>query len=241
MPFGSGEAKNRFSRGQPWWPSWISYQNDFNYFNLLLTLTLPIKFQEYQPFVSGEEAKNRFSRWWPRRQSWSSHQNNFSYFLSTSPRCFLPCFMSTGLSIQMKRKIDFQDGGHGSLPHGRHLLQGHLGFQIGNILAIVDLQVTRCFLPSFNSIGLWVQEKKRKIELQDDHHGSHPGFPIGRILAISDLQVPQMLPTNFCVNWPRRSRLLKHLLTPQDRRRTLTSYSGELITSKFREFMSPAF
>ena len=32
MPFGSGEeGKNRFSRGQPWWPSWISDKNDFSY------------------------------------------------------------------------------------------------------------------------------------------------------------------------------------------------------------------
>ena len=28
-PFGSGEAKNRFSR---WWPSWISDRHDFSYF-----------------------------------------------------------------------------------------------------------------------------------------------------------------------------------------------------------------
>ena len=32
-PFGSGEeAKNRFSRRRPWWPSWISDRNDFSYF-----------------------------------------------------------------------------------------------------------------------------------------------------------------------------------------------------------------
>ena len=32
-PFSSGEeAKNRFSRWRPWWPSWISDQNDFGYF-----------------------------------------------------------------------------------------------------------------------------------------------------------------------------------------------------------------
>ena len=43
-----------------------------------------------------------------------------------------------GLSVQEnKRKIDFQDGGHGS----------HLGFRIGTILAILDLQVT-LMLPS---------------------------------------------------------------------------------------------
>ena len=33
---------------------------------------------------------------------------------------------------EKKRKIDFQDGGH----------DGHLGFPIGRILAIFDLQVT---------------------------------------------------------------------------------------------------
>ena len=39
----------------------------------------------------------------------------------------------------------------------------------------------RCFLPSFESIGLSVQKKKGKIDFQDDHH---LGFPIGTILAI---------------------------------------------------------
>ena len=28
----SGEVQNRFSRWLPWWPSWISNQNDFSYF-----------------------------------------------------------------------------------------------------------------------------------------------------------------------------------------------------------------
>ena len=40
-------------------------------------------------------------------------------------------------SSEKKLKIDFQDGGHG----------GHLGFPIGMILAIFDLQVT-LMLPS---------------------------------------------------------------------------------------------
>ena len=39
----------------------------------------------------------------------------------------------------------------------------------------------RCFLPSFESIGLSVQKKKGKIHFQD---GRHLGFPIGTILAI---------------------------------------------------------
>ena len=41
--------------------------------------------------------------------------------------------MSIGLSIQEKKlNKDFNDGGHG----------GHLGFLIGTILAIFDIQVT---------------------------------------------------------------------------------------------------
>ena len=62
----------------------------------------------------------------------------FSLFLIyKSPKCFLPSLEAIGLSVQEKRKIDFQDGGHG----------GHLGFPIGTILAIFDLQVTP-MLPS---------------------------------------------------------------------------------------------
>ena len=100
---------------------------------------------------------------------------------------------STGLSVQeKKRKIDFQDGGHGS----------HLGFPISTILAIFDLQVTLMLPSKLESVGLSVQEKKRKINFQDGYHGGHLGFPIGMILAIFDLQVTPMLPSNFGVNWP---------------------------------------
>ena len=56
-----------------------------------------------------------------------------------------------------------------------------------------------CFLPSFQSIGLLVQEKKRKINVQD---GGHYGFPVGTILPMFDLVVTPMLPTKFKVNWP---------------------------------------
>ena len=46
---------------------------------------------------------------------------------------------AVGLSVQeKKRKIDFQDGGHG----------GHLGYLISTSLAIFDLQVTPILLPS---------------------------------------------------------------------------------------------
>ena len=57
------------------------------------------------------------------------------FLIYKSPRCFLASLEATDLSVQeKKRKIDFQDG-------------GHLGFLIGTILAIFDLQVTQ-MLPS---------------------------------------------------------------------------------------------
>ena len=92
-PFGAGEeAKYRFSRWRPWWPS-----GDFQdgghgghlgftigmtlaIFDLQFTQMLPTKFRVNWPFDSGEEAKNRFSRWLPWRPSWISDRYDFSYF-----------------------------------------------------------------------------------------------------------------------------------------------------------------
>ena len=95
---------------------------------------LPTKFGVNWLFGLGEEAKNRFSRRLPWRPSWISDRHDFSFFfIYKSPRCFLPSLESIGLSVQEKNRIiDFQDGGH----------VGHLGFPIGTILAIFDLQVT---------------------------------------------------------------------------------------------------
>ena len=60
----------------------------------------------------------------------------------------------------------------------------------------------RCFLASLESVGLSVQEKKRKIDFQDGCHDGHLGLPIGMILAIFDLQVTPMLPSKCGVNLP---------------------------------------
>ena len=97
-----------------------------------------------------------------------------------SPQCFLPSFKSIGFPVlEKKRKIDFQDGGHGN----------HLGFPIGTILAIFDLQVTPALPTKFGVNCLLIEEKKRKIDFQDG--GRYLGFPIGtiKILAVFDLQV----------------------------------------------------
>ena len=116
------------------------------------------KFEFSWPFGSGEEAKNIFSRWQPYQPSWISNQNNLSYFnLLVTPMLHIK-FQNKWPSIQeKKRKIDFQDGGHG----------GHLVFPI-----------PRCFLPSFMSIGRLFQEKKQNIDFQDGSYGGHLGFRI---------------------------------------------------------------
>ena len=62
----------------------------------------------------------------------------------------------------MMGKIDFQDNYHGS----------HLGFRIGMILAIFDLQAALILPTKIGSIGFSVQEKKPKIDFHDGH-----GFP----------------------------------------------------------------
>ena len=85
---------------------------------------------------SGEEAKNRFSRWLP---PWISDRHDFSYFWSTShPDASYQVWSQLSFRFRRRsKKIDFQDGCHG----------GHLGFPIGTILAIFDLQVA-LMLPS---------------------------------------------------------------------------------------------
>ena len=52
------------------------------------------------------------------------------------------------------------------------------------ILVIFDLQVTPMLPTKFLVSWPLVQEKKRKIDFQDGHHGGHLGFMIGMILAI---------------------------------------------------------
>ena len=68
------EAKKKIFK----WPSWISDQQDFSYFDLQVTLMLPTKFGVNWPFSSGDVVKNRFSRWWLWQPSWISDRNDFS-------------------------------------------------------------------------------------------------------------------------------------------------------------------
>ena len=131
-PFGSEEAKNRFSRcghRQTGGHHGVLIKTNLAISDLKVTPMLPAKFQVNWPFVSGEEGKNRFSRWPPWRLGHLGFliRKNLAIFIYKSPQCFPPNFKSIGLLVQEKKqKIDFRDG-------------GHLGFQIGIILAFFDL------------------------------------------------------------------------------------------------------
>ena len=52
-------------------------------------------------------------------------------------------------------------------------------------------------LPSFELIGLSVQQKKFKTDLQDGGQGGYLEFPFGMILAVFYLQVPLTQATKF--------------------------------------------
>ena len=94
---------------------------------------LPTKFRVNWPFGSGEEAKNRFTRWPPWWPSWIADRNNFSYFWSTS---------HPDANYQISSQLAFWFRRRSEKRFSRWSPCGHLGFPIGTILAIFDLQVT---------------------------------------------------------------------------------------------------
>ena len=81
---------------------------------------------------------------------------------------------------------------------------GHIGFQIGTILAIFDLQVIPMLATKFLVNWPFGSREEVKRGFQEGRHGGHLGFPIGTILAIFDLHVTLMLLSKFRANWPRR-------------------------------------
>ena len=92
-----------------------------------------------------------------------------------------------GLSVQeKKRKIDFQDGGHG----------GHLGLPISMILIFFDLQVTLMLSTKFRVNWLLGLGEEAKNRWQPSWISDWQDF------MFFDLQVTPMLPTMFGVNWP---------------------------------------
>ena len=112
----------------------------------------PTKFHVSWHFGSGEEAKNRFLRF--------RIGTILSIFdLQVTPMLPTKFQVSWSFVSGEEAKIDFHDG--------------HIGFWIRMVLAIFDL---RCFLPSFESVGLSAPEKKLKTDFHDGRHSGHLGF-----------------------------------------------------------------
>ena len=81
-------------------------------------------------------------------------------------------FRVKGLSVQEKKQnIDFQDGGH----------RGHLGFPIGTILVIFDLQVISMLPTNFQVNWPFCSGECEKHFFSDGGQGGHLGFPIETI------------------------------------------------------------
>ena len=173
-----------------------------------LQVTQTTKFGVYWPFSSGEEAKNWFSKWLLWQPSWISDRNDFIYFWSTShPDASYQVSSQLTQGCRRSRLLKqllTPHNGHWltTIAHYEHFMLrwANKPFDSGEemknrfswwplwrpswisdfstILAIFDLQSCQCFLPSLESIGLSVQEKKRKIDFQDGSHDGHLGFPI---------------------------------------------------------------
>ena len=78
-------------------------------------------------------------------------------------------------------------------------MEAILDFRLERFKLFLIYKSPQCFLPSFRSNGISIQEEKHKIDFQDV---GHLGFLTGMILAIFYLQVTPMPPTKFQVNWP---------------------------------------
>ena len=139
--------KIKFSRCQS---SWLSNQNDFSCFDLLVTSMLPVKFQDI----------------------WLSFQEE-------------------------RRKIDFQDGGHG----------GYLGFPIKTISLFLSTSHPDASYQVSSLLAFCLRRRREKS--QNGGHGGHLGLRIGTILNICALQDTPMLPTKFQVSCLQKKKQIR--------------------------------
>ena len=127
------------------------YFNDDGQDNLQVIPMFPTQFQVNWPFVSGEEAKKGFLRlppWWP---SVISDGNDLSYFWSTS-HLDASYQVSSRMAFWFRRRSE------------KYIIKmaamaAILDFGSARFYLFLIYKSPRCFLPSFESIGLLVQEK----------------------------------------------------------------------------------
>ena len=175
----SSQLAFRFRRRKEKWRlSWISDQNDFTYFCFTsLRCFLPsfdsivsvqekkgkLDFQDGRQVLSQlafwfrRRSKYRFSRWLPWRPSWISDRNDLAIFdLQVTP---MP-------PTKFRVNWPFGSGEEAKNRFSRWPPWWPSWFPIGTIFTFFINKSPPRFLPSFESVGLLVQEKKRKIEFQ---------------------------------------------------------------------------
>ena len=162
------EVQNRFSRWRPLRSSWISNRKDFYLF--LIYKRSDTSYQVSSQLALPFRSSNSFLRWWPWRPSWISDRNDFKCFRSTS----CPDTSYQVSSVHKKFKIEFQESLISDpkdfsyfwsaikslwyflssfestglyVPGSKFNIDVHLGYPIGAIWAIFDLQVL--ILPKF--------------------------------------------------------------------------------------------
>ena len=190
-PFGSGEeGKNRLSRLQPWWPSWISNRNNFSYFFIYKSswCFLP-SFESIGLLVQEKKSKIDFQD--------GRHGGHLGFWIRTVLAIF---YLHVTPMLPTKFWVNWPFGS-GEEAKNRFSWGPSWISNQNDFSYFWDTSHPDASYEVSESTGFLVQEKKRKIDFQDGHHGSHFGFPIRRILAIY-LQDTLMLPTKFRVNWP---------------------------------------
>ena len=185
---------------------------------------LPTKFQVSRLFISGKEGKNRFSRWQQWQPSWISDRIDYISF-------FVIIYKSPDASFQVQVSWPLSSGEEAKTRFSRWPHDRHLGFPIGTILAIFELQVTLMLSTKF-----WIswhfgsgEEAKNKFSR----------WPLWQPSWISDQTIfADFLSTSLfdakfsyqvlsqLARECRRSRLSKQLLTPLAAWWTLTDHNS---------------
>ena len=107
-----------------------------------------------------------------------------------SLQCFPSSFCSIQLTVSEMLFEEFQYGCHG----------GHLGYQYGPILAILNLYVAPMPPIKFWLNWTYCFGGMSFEEFQDGRHGGHLGYQNRTILAILNLYNAQMPPIKFRLN-----------------------------------------
>ena len=171
-PFSSeADQKNRFSRWRP----------EFSYFDLLVTPKCPIKFQDNWPFLSGEDGEQIF-KMAAKLAILDPFIGTILAFLSTShPYAFYQVFNQLDFPFRRRsKKVDFQEG-------------GHLGFQIGMILAFFFYVQVTLMLPTKFGVN-WPFSSE--VDQKNRFSRWRPEF------SYFDLLVTPKCPIKFQDNWP---------------------------------------